>query len=322
MTEARITADPKLIGRAADLRHRVFVQEQGVDEALESDGRDDAATHVVLERQGEIVGTARIFDAGDAAVVGRVAIAAERRGQGLGALVMQVAERWAADSGLLVVELHAQEPVIGFYERLGYAGVGGRYLEAGIPHLTMRKQLLPGLRPVRDEDAVALQTLVGSIWGEYPGVVLDVDAEEPWMRAPATYYASGSAENGGANQGGENQGGELWVLPAADGEGLVASAGWRPHPEGAELKTLYVAATCRRQGLGSRLVRFIERRVGGREQLRAWSDTRFVEAHVLYERLGYLRSGRSRELHDLSDTTEIEFVGRPAAVVGEQPCCA
>ncbi|MGZ4666298.1 MAG: hypothetical protein ACXV5Q_15030, partial [Frankiaceae bacterium] len=35
---------------------------------------------------------------------------------------------------------------------------------------------------------------------------------------------------------------------------------------------------------------------------------RFADAHRLYERLGYARSGRSRELHDLSDTTELEFV--------------
>ena len=30
--------------------------------------------------------------------------------------------------------------------------------------------------------------LIGATWAEYPGVVLDVDAEEPWMRAPATSF--------------------------------------------------------------------------------------------------------------------------------------
>jgi hypothetical protein len=38
-----------------------------------------------------------------------------------------------------------------------------------------------------------------------------------------------------------------------------------------------------------------------------WSDTRFLDAHRLYERLGYRRTGRTRELHDLSDTVEYEF---------------
>ncbi|MGZ4618494.1 MAG: hypothetical protein ACXV3F_07160 [Frankiaceae bacterium] len=39
-----------------------------------------------------------------------------------------------------------------------------------------------------------------------------------------------------------------------------------------------------------------------------WSDTRFANAHRLYERLGYVRTGRRRELHDLSRSTESEFV--------------
>lgn len=92
------------------------------------------------------------------------------------------------------------------------------------------------------------------------------------------------------------------------------------HPGGAELKSLYVAARCRRQGWGSRLVRFIERRAGGqagRSQLRAWSDSRFTDSHQMYERLGYERTGATRELHDQSATVELEFVGTVSG--GGQP---
>ena len=39
------------------------------------------------------------------------------------------------------VSLHARETAIGFYARLGYVPEGERYLENGIPHLTMRRQL-------------------------------------------------------------------------------------------------------------------------------------------------------------------------------------
>jgi predicted GNAT family N-acyltransferase/L-amino acid N-acyltransferase YncA len=305
VTSARITSDPELVAEAAKLRHRVFVGEQGVDQALEADGHDGAATHVVLTQNGRVTGTARIFDAGDSAVVGRVAISAERRERGLGALVMSVAERWAGDNGLATVELHAQQAVVGFYARLGYAGVGEPYQEAGIPHLTMRKELIAGLRRVRDADGPALQALIGGVWAEYPGVVLDVDGEEPWLRAPAAAFAGG---------------GELWVAaPDAGAIGavgavgaIVASVGWRPHARGAELKSLYVAAPCRGQGMGTRLVHFVERRVGGRARLRAWSDSRFTASHHMYERLGYRRTGASRELHDRSRTVELEFEGRDA----------
>ncbi len=297
MSAARITADPAVLAEVSKLRHRVFVLEQGVDPALEFDGRDGEATHVVLEDGGRLVGTARIFDTGSEAVVGRVAVEADRRGQGLGVLVMTAAERWAGDQGLPAVELHSQQSVVGFYERLGYTGVGEPYEEAGIPHLTMRKELLPGLRPVTDADSAALIELIGAVWAEYPSIVLDIDGEEPWLRAPATSYEGR---------------GELWVVPAPDGGGLLACAGWRPHPGGAELKSLYVAAPCRRQGWGSRLVRFIERRAGGQsgsERMLAWSDTRFTDSHQMYERLGYRRTGATRELHDKSATVEYEFVG-------------
>lgn len=295
MIQARITADPGLLAAASKLRHRVFVAEQGVDAALEFDGRDAAATHLVLEDGGAIIGTARIFDVGDEAVVGRVAVEVQRRGKGLGAILMSAAERWAGDQGLPAVELHAQRSVVGFYERLGYTGVGEPYEEAGIPHLTMRKQLLPGLRPATDGDSAALIALIGGVWAEYPTIVLDIDGEEPWLRAPAAAYAGK---------------GELWVVASPDACALIACAAWRPHPVGAELKSLYVAAQSRRQGWGSRLVHFVERRAGGRERLIAWSDSRFTDSHQMYERLGYRRTGASRELGDKSATVEWEFVGR------------
>jgi GNAT superfamily N-acetyltransferase len=170
--------------------------------------------------------------------------------------------------------------------------VGERYLEAGIEHVTMRKELIPGLRPVRDDDGPALERLITGCWAEYPGCVMDVDNEEPWLRAPATAYA----EKGGA----------LWVT----GD-LQACVGIRPLADRvAELKSLYVAAPARRGGLGRRLVRRAERwaRERGARRIELWSDTRFLDAHRLYQRLGYEFTGATRDLHDRSNTTEYEMV--------------
>ena len=40
------------------------------------------------------------------------------------------------------MELHAQLTARRFYERAGYAAVGEEYLEAGIAHVTMRRELV------------------------------------------------------------------------------------------------------------------------------------------------------------------------------------
>lgn len=149
-------------------------------------------------------------------------------------------------------------------------------------------------REVADADSGALIELIGGCWAAYLGCILDVDGEEPWLRAPAAAY--------------ERWGGRMWVIPSAD-RGLDACVGY-VHGEGAmTLKSLYVAAAARRRGLGEALVRLVEdaARAAGRPRVTLWSDTRFADAHRLYERLGYTRGQRTRELHDRSETVEFEF---------------
>ncbi len=301
VTVSVTTEDPRLIAQASALRAAVFTGEQGVDPAIEVDGRDAEAVHLVAVEGERVLATARLLDAGGSAVVGRVAVRRELRGRGIGAAVMRAAERAALDRGLLTVELHAQVDVEAFYRRLGYTTpVGEHFLEAGIEHVTMRRRLVPGLREVRDDDAEALQALIGTTWAEYPGCVLDVDAEEPWLLAPARAYAA--------------PGKRFWVVDEPVGGALVACGGIRADLSGEpgwfELKSLYVAATARRRGLGRTLTRLVEReaRIDGRPRGRLWTDTRFHDAHRLYTALGWQPTGAERELHDVSNTTEYEMV--------------
>ena len=74
-------------------------------------------------------------------VLGRLAVLPRARGTGTGkALVLAVEER-ARERGLLSVELHAQTHALGFYEALGYTAHGEEFLDAGIPHLHMERDL-------------------------------------------------------------------------------------------------------------------------------------------------------------------------------------
>lgn len=154
---------------------------------------------------------------------------------------------------------------------------------------------IDGLRPVREDDSAAVIELIGGCFAEYPGCVLDLDGIDAWMRAPASSYA--------------RRGGEFWVVER-DG-GVVACVGYRAAEDGSvELKSLYVAAAGRRGGLGARLVALVEAAAAreGASRVTLWSDTRFGDAHRLYERLGYTRGPATRELHDPSQSVEFGYV--------------
>jgi GNAT superfamily N-acetyltransferase len=77
-----------------------------------------------------------------------------------------------------------------------------------------------------------------------------------------------------------------------------------------ELKKCYVHRSRRGEGWGRRLVDAVKSwgRRSGCEEVELWTDTRFRLAHRAYSALGYRASGRTRELHDISRTTEYHYL--------------
>lgn len=132
---------------AFDVRHEVFVEEQGVPEELEWDewdDRPDTVHFVAYDEDGEPVGAARLRpkeDATGVAKVERVAVCEDRRGEDWGRQLMEAVEDAAREAGYAEVFLHAQRPVEDFYRRLGYETVSDVFEEAGIPHVEMEKRL-------------------------------------------------------------------------------------------------------------------------------------------------------------------------------------
>jgi predicted GNAT family N-acyltransferase len=120
------------------LRHEVFVLGQGVPEDLERDALDAVADHAVALVDGRVVGTGRLLPT---ATLGRMAVAEPARGLGVGAALLACLEDCARSRGFGVVELHAQVHAAGFYDKAGYTPYGDVYLEAGIEHQSMRKEL-------------------------------------------------------------------------------------------------------------------------------------------------------------------------------------
>ncbi len=126
---------------AHSIRRCVFIEEQGIDPAIEMDADDAFALHLVIYDEEIPVATARMLteytDDGNEAVIGRVAVPKDLRGKKYGDFVMRVMIRTAFDMGFKRQIVHSQTAVRGFYERLGFTPEGDEYMEAGIPHITM-----------------------------------------------------------------------------------------------------------------------------------------------------------------------------------------
>jgi predicted GNAT family N-acyltransferase len=138
------------------LRTRVFVDEQGVPPELERDALDATAVHAVSrDASGQVVATGRLVEHDGVGIIGRMAAATAVRGLGHGRAVLEELHWQAVLRGLRRAELHSQLSARHFYERAGYAAVGGPYREAGIPHITMRRSL-PVLRPAEGAEADVL----------------------------------------------------------------------------------------------------------------------------------------------------------------------
>lgn len=134
------------------IRERVFIGEQGIAAEIERDDLDDVATHLVAWQEGEAIGTARVIgldaarsaaplDESRIAKIGRMAVLPEKRRLGVGRRLLDAALDLARRRGIECAELSAQEQVIDFYVQAGFQTEGDGYLEAGIRHRRMKRQL-------------------------------------------------------------------------------------------------------------------------------------------------------------------------------------
>ncbi|MGE7958625.1 GNAT family N-acetyltransferase [Pseudomonas sp. NPDC089530] len=126
------------------LRTEVFVVEQKCA-YQEVDGQDleGDTCHLMAWDDDRLVAYLRLLDPtsqGGDVVIGRVVIAPEARGRGLGHELMehalkQAQKYWPQTPIYLSAQAHLQ----GYYGRYGFTAVGEEYLEDDIPHIGMRR---------------------------------------------------------------------------------------------------------------------------------------------------------------------------------------
>src|SRR5207249_772391 len=102
-------------------------------------------------------------------------------------------------------------------------------------------------------------------------------------------------------------GGAFWVLEE-DGRVVGTIAVVPVSADVVEIKRVYLDASLRGRGLGRMLVEHASSWAAGRGHTRVklWSDVKFTRSHVLYERLGFVRTV-IRDCDDIDRSREYGF---------------
>ncbi len=136
-----VIRDRSAMEQAWAVRRRVFIEEQGVPEAIELDDEDAIATHVLALDGDRPVGCGRMAAHDDHVKIGRMAVLRERRGEGIGRRILDYLMELARERQFRKAVLHAQLHAEGFYLKCGYLPQGAIFEEAGIPHRLMERAL-------------------------------------------------------------------------------------------------------------------------------------------------------------------------------------
>ena len=149
------------------------------------------------------------------------------------------------------------------------------------------------VRPAGRADAPGVVELIGRVYVEY-GFVYVPEVEVPDLFRFDQHYAAPR--------------GAFFVVREANV--VVGSVGVeRVDESAAELHRLYLDAQLRGRGTGKALVEAVLEwcRAQKISRLILWSDTRFDQAHRLYERMGFRQTGERTLPDDLNQTREYGF---------------
>jgi len=126
------------------IRDTIFREEQNIPYDKEYDSDENRYIHLCFFVSNKIIAYARVLFEKNGVIISRIAVLHEYRYKGYGSEVLQIIENKALDNKCHFSELDAQTQAIKFYETNGYDSIGNVHLEAGIPHIKMRKTLLQG----------------------------------------------------------------------------------------------------------------------------------------------------------------------------------
>lgn len=127
--------------QAYHIRHVVFVEEQNVPPEREVDEYENECIHFIGYEKGEPVAAGRLRWVDDFGKLERLCVLKDYRGHSYGTQMIKAIEDKIKQHGYSKAKLNAQTHAEEFYKRLGYQTIPGEFMDAGIPHVTMVKEL-------------------------------------------------------------------------------------------------------------------------------------------------------------------------------------
>lgn len=122
-------------------RAKVFVNEQKII-YVDADNIDKKALHLFLWDNGEVLAYMRAFleDDNNAVKIGRVLTV--RHGKGIGRQLLEksipeIKKHFSCNK----IYMDSQKSVVGFYEKFGFKVTSDEFLEEGIVHLKMEREV-------------------------------------------------------------------------------------------------------------------------------------------------------------------------------------
>lgn len=127
-----------------DLRYRILRKPLGLiftDKDLDQDKSDILC---IGKSDDKVIACCILSPLGNGTIKFRqMAVDQDKQGMRLGKQMLNFAEQVAREKCFLQVVLHARKVAVEFYLKAGYKIIGDEFVEVGIPHFEMKKDLRP-----------------------------------------------------------------------------------------------------------------------------------------------------------------------------------
>jgi len=125
-----------------ELRNEVLRKPLGRNLSVQDIANDPNELIVVAVENGQVIASVQLRPLSAKTIkLRQMAVSPTRRLKAWGRKLLKFAEQTAQERGYAKIVLHARETAVDFYKKSGYRIVSDRFMEVGISHYKLEKQL-------------------------------------------------------------------------------------------------------------------------------------------------------------------------------------